>query len=463
MGEAQFWTATPDGRYAYYTEGEQLWRFDADSNTREALTPSGPEAEARGVVGAGADGSYVYFVAGGALGEGSKRRACKQYLAQEAEVEERFNKGLISEAQERAALAELQQEFHEEQEGKTPARTGCALYVRHDGETKQIAVLALTDDELSGLSEVEAVTETPFGDWRPNLGGRTAEVTPDGSNVVFESKYRLTGYDNLVNGEPAIEAFVYDATSERLSCVSCNPSGAPPSSAYQNGAEELLPTSAVGNTVSTYMLRWMSDDGSRVFFDSGQHLVPQDTDGQANVYEWEREGAPSCPQGVEARPNGGCVFLLSGGSGNSSHGALLVDASASGGDVFFVTRAKLVPQDRDENMKLYDAHVCSEMAPCPQEISTACTGTDCQGTPPSPPTFATPASATFAGAGNFPPSPSGKPVLLTRAEKLTKALRACEKRRVKRKRVSCEKRAHKRYGTKAAKVHAGQRGRGRGR
>ena len=34
-GPARFWTATPDGRYAYYTEGEQLWRFDVESETRE--------------------------------------------------------------------------------------------------------------------------------------------------------------------------------------------------------------------------------------------------------------------------------------------------------------------------------------------------------------------------------------------------------------------------------------------
>ena len=40
-------------------------------------------------------------------------------------------------------------------------------------------------------------------------------------------------------------------------------------------------------------------------------LVAQDTNGQQDVYEWEREGTGSCTLG--AGVNGGCVYLLSGG------------------------------------------------------------------------------------------------------------------------------------------------------
>jgi hypothetical protein len=46
---AEYWGASPDGRYAFYTEAGRLWRFDTDANEREPLTPEG--AEVQGVVG----------------------------------------------------------------------------------------------------------------------------------------------------------------------------------------------------------------------------------------------------------------------------------------------------------------------------------------------------------------------------------------------------------------------------
>jgi hypothetical protein len=406
-GEAHFWTATPDGRFAFYTENEQLWRFDADTNTREALTPGGAQAKVQGVVGTSTDGAYVYFVAGGALAEGVTPRVCEIIAFQEEEVEVQFQSSLISEAEKNSKLAILHKEQEEEEEAKTPANTGCTLYVRHEQQTTAITTnstaLAPTDNSLRGADP--NVTETEYGDWRPNLGGRTAEVTADGRNIVFESTHSLTSYDNNVTGgvkHAAIEAFAYNADSGRLSCVSCNPSGVAPNANinFETG-EGLLPGSALRNTVATYMLRWLSDDGSRVFFDSAQSLVPQDRNGQVDVYEWEREGSPSCPVRAVARPNDGCLFMLSGGDGNTSHGSVFVDASASGDDVFFATRAKLVPGDRNENMKLYDARVGGGFP----EPALACTGTGCQGIPPGPPQFATPPSATFNGIGNFPPPP----------------------------------------------------------
>ena len=38
----------------------------------------------------------------------------------------------------------------------------------------------------------------------------------------------LTGYDNVLDGVPLTEVFVYNAETERLTCVSCNPSGEAP-------------------------------------------------------------------------------------------------------------------------------------------------------------------------------------------------------------------------------------------
>jgi hypothetical protein len=194
----------------------------------------------------------------------------------------------------------------------------------------------------------------------------------------------------------------------------------------------------------------MSADGSRVFLETDESLVPADINGVGDVYEWEQEGTTACPAATSIY--GGCVFLLSGGQNATP--STFIDASADGGDVFFTSRAQLVPQDRDEKNSLYDAHECTPATPCGHESSTACAGTGCQGVPPAPPAFATPSSATFSGVGNFPPpgpaKPAVKPKAPTRAQKLAKALRACKKHKVRKRRLTCQKQAHKKYGAAKA-------------
>jgi hypothetical protein len=106
------------------------------------------------------------------------------------------------------------------------------------------------------------------------------------------------------------------------------------------------------------------------------------------VYEWEQDGAGSCGR------SGGCIYLLSGG--------VFLGASATGDDVFVITGEDLVPQDQGEDIFLYDVRVG---APLPL-AAPACTSTGCQGAPAAAPVFATPASATFAGIGDFPAPPA---------------------------------------------------------
>ena len=70
-GPARFWTATGDGRYAFYTEGEGLYRFDVEHpEAREVIAGAGAGVE--GVVGVSENGEDVYFVASGALATGAK-------------------------------------------------------------------------------------------------------------------------------------------------------------------------------------------------------------------------------------------------------------------------------------------------------------------------------------------------------------------------------------------------------
>jgi DNA-binding beta-propeller fold protein YncE len=405
VGAADFWTATPDGRYVFYTEGEKLWRFDVEGKAgevREELAGAG--AGVRGMVGVGInergeDGAYyAYFVANGVLT--SKENGEKE-TAREHEPN---------------------------------------LYLRHDGETAFIATLSPEDisKETSGGSS--------FGDLQPGLGHRTAEVTPDGRHIVFMSHRSLTGYPNIGAEGPMTEVFVYSADANKLFCASCNPSGEPPS-LTKNTAAAYLPV----NYSNTRQPQWISEDGSRVFFDSTEPLVPTDTNGRQDVYEWEQEGVGGvggCPPGS---PNG-CVYLLSGGI--STDASYLIGSSASGNDVFIVTRAQLVPQDQNDNFNLFDVRVGGV-----QPLSSpACSGTGCQGVPPAPPIFATPASATFNGVGNFAPPLKSAVKPLTRAQKLTKALKACKKKQQRKKRDSCEARARERYGAKSKAKQTAKRG-----
>jgi hypothetical protein len=192
--------------------------------------------------------------------------------------------------------------------------------------------------------------------------------------------------------------------------------------------------------------------------------VPQDTNGKEDTYEYEPDGVGSCTDtsstfNVESN---GCVALIS--SGTSGEEAVFLDASEDGDDVFFLTTAKLVPQDVDNALDVYDAHVCgSEGVVCPAAVSSpppCATADSCRSAPPpQPEIFGAAGSAAFRGQGNASISPSSvvKSKDLTRAQKLTKALRACRSKKGGR-RDACEARAQKRLGPRSKPKSAKRRG-----
>ena len=338
-GGGQYWTATPDGSKVLFTKGGDLYEYDVESAQTTDLAPGG---EVQGVVGTSEDLSYVYVVADAALASGGEQGACK-------------------------------------------SGGECGLYVLHAGEPARFIAMLSKDDNFKELGQAYE------GDWQGGLADREAEVTPEGRQVLFGSTQSLTGYNNKYF-DPATgaeykdeELFVYEFESARLRCISCNPSGEPP----RNHLSAFLPVSHQ----HTRLPQWMSDDGSRVFFNSLDPLVSQDTNGLNDVYEWERDGVGSCTDSK------GCIYLLTGGTGGE--GSFLIDASSSGNDVFFTTRAQLVGEDQNENIDVYDAHV-GALVPA---VVPQCTGTGCQGLPSAPPVFSTPSSVTYNGVGNFAPRP----------------------------------------------------------
>ena len=306
------------------------------------------------MIGASEDGSYIYFVASGALAPGSERGAC----------------------------------YSEE--------ATCNLYVRHysGGEwepAQLIAVLSGEDapdwDAIKGRSGSE-------------LSFMTSRVSPNGQWLAFMSERRLTGYDNEDRGseEPGErldeEVYLYNAQNGSLVCASCNPTGQRPAGVLDEASK--LPrtgpngekTEGVGlvidrgeiwgkhwlagsvpgwtrtsGTSSIYQSRYLSNSG-RLFFNSPDALVPAVEEelkagktSKEKVYQYEPQGLGSCASA------GGCVGLIS--SAGAQHETAFLDASANGNDIFFLSAEPLVQLDKDESFDVYDAHVCEAVRALP--------------------------------------------------------------------------------------------------
>ena len=100
--------------------------------------------------------------------------------------------------------------------------------------------------------------------------------------------------------------------------------------------------------------------------------------------------------------NNGCIYLIS--SGKDKYPSLFADASASGDDVFFFTRQRLVGQDQDELQDVYDARVNGGLEAQNQVKPPPCQGSEgCHGSSPPAPAESTPATPGFFGPVNPKP------------------------------------------------------------
>jgi len=279
-------------------------------------------------------------------------------------------------------------------------------------------------------------------------------TTADGRYLVFASTRDITSYDSAEASSQAEckggfehtsrsghcdEVYRYDSASSSITCVSCNPTGAAPTSNALFTRDANRDEGAFGAPP-----RGVSNDGGYVFFDTAESLVPQDNNGKIDVYEWHN----------------GRIFLIS--SGQDPADSFYLDSSPDGSNVFFGTHAQLVSQDTDTSGDLYDARVGGGFVGAAGETGP-CEGDACQSPPPAP-NDATPGSLTFSGAGNLTsvlPAPAmvkPKTAAQIKAEKLAKALKACKRHKAKAKRSKCEKAAKKKYvvNTNAkGKKHAG--------
>jgi hypothetical protein len=404
---AKFWAASEDGSIVYFTSkaaltkeshvgeeqtgkahenpGNDLYRYDLATGTLSDLTvdaedPNG--ADVLGVVGASADGSYVYFVATGNLTTGAEGESPHLYV------------------------------WHADAQGVGQLQFIASLRMPEPKEEKNIEALR-NGPGAPYLSDV--------ADWTSRPTESQAYVTPDGRHLAFMSVEPLTGYDNRdqANGQADHEVFEYSAETGQLMCASCDASGERPLGSAFIGAR--LDARA---STPFHQPRSLSDDGSRLFFSSPDPLVPGLAGGSVKLFEYEE----------------GKAQLLSGSEGGGE--AVFLDASASGNDVFFATREQLVSTDVDELVDVYDARVDGGLrAPV---IQAPCQGSACLGPLTQQPQFATPISSSFIGSGNLVASPTV--ARLTRKQLLSRALTRCRRLKSKKKRDACVVSANRRYG-----------------
>ncbi len=252
---------------------------------------------------------------------------------------------------------------------------------------------------------------------KPRLGSE--QTSPDGKWLAFESEKSLTDYDVVqpTSGFAVNELFMYSAATGQLVCASCNPTGEPPGA---GGGMAPFPGTAEELRFGVFRSRHLLTDAGQVFFETKDALVPSDTNGVLDVYEYED----------------GHVYLIS--SGTSSYESNLEDVSESGDDVFFRSDQQLVPQDNQEGqIVIYDARADGGFAE--PSSPPSCTTADACRTPvsPQPSLYGAPASQTFFGVGNLTPPPpsSGK----TTVKKVTK----CKKSFTKNKKDKCVRRKTK--------------------
>jgi hypothetical protein len=221
-------------------------------------------------------------------------------------------------------------------------------------------------------------------DWNP-INRRPAQATPDGRFLVFQSAADLTPDEE---GEPeAGQVFEYDADTGILTRVSRGQNGY-----NSDGNSSVYPATIpvqvyevdLPDTRFTHLA--VSADGSRVFFTSSNSLTPQALAGVASVYEYHDEQVSLISDGHD-------VVVLSEGSATR-----LIGTDESGRNVFFTSADRLVPQDRDTWLDLYDARM--EGGFTPPAISAPCFGDPCQGSGSAAPLLVGPGVP--AGAGEAP-------------------------------------------------------------
>ena len=127
-------------------------------------------------------------------------------------------------------------------------------------------------------NEVAFVTADPTASFPTDFQASQSSTSPVG-DFAFGSKVQLTAFDNA----GFVEVYLYRAQSKELTCVSCDPAGQRPSTSKARSDATII-TRVVFNAK---LEPSFSADGKRLVFQSGDQLVPEDTNHAFDVYAYE--------------------------------------------------------------------------------------------------------------------------------------------------------------------------------
>jgi hypothetical protein len=374
---------------------DPLARELVDVSAPVGSEPGGPRVQ--GVVAVSDDGSHVYFVAQGKLtGE------------------------------------------EENGQGERAVSGKDNLYVYAEGRLTFITILAASDEQQDQWQYHE---------------GLVANVTPGGGFLVFTDDRALTGDDTRREGEAAAQVFEYDAATRVLKRVSVGEEGYNDNGNAETGNAYVVPA-LFGGAFEDGMVPVRRDpsvsaNGELVFFESPVALVPgalgdvRIGEGKyaENIYEYYRGQVSLISDGRDTAPLGQVSEAQSGGP------TALLGVSASGANVVFSTFDQLTSGDGDDQRDYYDAHVCTVSEPCVERSSVPgpCGEGSCQAAGSPAAAAVVPGSVSFVGPGDKTTVVVPVVAPLTPAQRLKKAVKACRAKRVRRRRVACERTARREY------------------
>jgi hypothetical protein len=327
---------------------------------------SGEAANTMGVVRVAPDGTRAYFVAGG---------------------------DLLSQA-EQTVLAS---------EGRPLPQVGAANLYEYDslsGSVEFVGDLCSGTETSGAAQDIHCPSAGSDASLWNDVEGEAQTGGPDGRFLVFSSYAQLAGGDTNV----ARDVYRFDSVTGQLDRVSGGEGGFDSDgnrTVYSKEGEVLgagiAPGHYGGFLREQYEMnnRAISEDGSRIAFESAEPLSPLASNGLENVYEWQ----------AGAGDGEGSVSLIS--SGVSEEPVEHAVISSSGNDLFFATSQSLVPQDIDGADDVYDARVGGGFPVTPAPVQP-CSGDACQGPLTNPAPLLVPGSVVQTPGNNFPAPAVGK-------------------------------------------------------